>query len=148
MPASFTTRRDPSILAFQTLYNLHFLWKKKSINLKELKTRELPDLDDAFAQQSSDKATLEELRNDLEQRLQEDAKRRDRSNRHDALLEALTEQLEVDLPNTLVQQEIRNLVEQTASQFAQQGMDVKSMFTPELVRSLMESSRPEAEERL
>ena len=118
------------------------------INLKELKTRELPDLDDAFAQQSSDKATLEELRNDLEQRLQEDAKRRDRSNRHDALLEALTEQLEVDLPNTLVQQEIRNLVEQTASQFAQQGMDVKSMFTPELVRSLMESSRPEAEERL
>ena len=60
----------------------------------------------------------------------------------------MTEQLEVDLPNTLVQQEIRNLVEQTASQFAQQGMDVKSMFTPELVRSLMESSRPEAEERL
>ena len=118
------------------------------INLKELKTRELPDLDDAFAQQSSDKATLEELRSDLEQRLKEDAKRRDRSNRHDALLEALTEQLEVDLPNTLVQQEIRNLVEQTASQFAQQGMDVKSMFTPELVRSLMESSRPEAEERL
>ena len=118
------------------------------INLKELKTRELPDLDDAFAQQFSDKATLEELRNDLEQRLQEDAKRRDRSNRHDALLEALTEQLEVDLPNTLVQQEIRNLVEQTASQFAQQGMDVKSMFTPELVRSLMESSRPEAEEHL
>ena len=118
------------------------------INLKDLKTQELPDLNDSFAQQSSDKASLKELREDLEERLKEDAKQRHRNNRHDALLEALVEQLEVDLPETLVQQEIRNLVEQTASQFAQQGIDVKSMFTPELVRSLMESSRPEAEERL
>ena len=55
---------------------------------------------------------------------------------------------EVELPESLVQQEVRNLVEQTAGQFAQQGMDVKSLFTPDLVRNLMESSRPEAEERL
>ena len=60
----------------------------------------------------------------------------------------LVEQLEVELPETLVQQEVRNLVEQTAGQFAQQGMDVKSLFTPDMVRNLMESSRPEAEERL
>ena len=39
-------------------------------------------------------------------------------------------------------------MEQTSGQFAQQGMDVKSLFTPELVRNLMDSSRPEAEERL
>ena len=57
-------------------------------------------------------------------------------------------ELEVELPESLIQQEVRNLVEQTAGQFAQQGMDVKSLFTPELVRNLMESSRPEAEERL
>lgn len=54
----------------------------------------------------------------------------------------------MELPESLVQQEVRNLVEQTAGQFAQQGMDVKSLFTPDLVRNLMESSRPEAEERL
>ena len=54
----------------------------------------------------------------------------------------------MELPETLVQQEIRNLVEQTASQIAQQGMDVKKLFTPDLVRSLMDTSRPEAEERL
>ena len=118
------------------------------INLKDLKTRELPELDDAFAKQASDKDTMTELRADLEQRLKEDADRRQKSNRHDALIAALVEQLEVELPESLVQQEVRNLVEQTAGQFAQQGMDVKSLFTPELVRNLMESSRPEAEERL
>ena len=118
------------------------------IELKDLKTRELPDLDDDFAKQASEQETLAELRSDLEKRLKDDAERRTTSNRRDALLAALVEQLEVELPETLVQQEVRNLVEQTAAQFSQQGMDVKSLFTPELVRNLMETSRPEAEERL
>lgn len=118
------------------------------ITLKDLKTRELPALDDAFAQQASDKQTLAELRDDLETRLKDDAERRAKAARHDALMAALVEQLEVELPETLVQQEIRNLIEQTAGQIAQQGMDVKKLFTPDLVRSLMDTSRPEAEERL
>lgn len=118
------------------------------ITLKELKTRELPALDDAFAQQASDKTTLAELRADVEARLQQDAERRNKASRNDALLEALVAELEVELPESMVQQEIRNLIEQTASQLAQQGMDVKSLFTPDLVRSLMDSSREEAETRL
>ena len=119
-----------------------------AITLQELKTRELPELDDAFAQQASDKQTLAELRADLETRLKEDAERRHRTNRHDALVAALVEELEVELPETLIRQEVQNLIEQTASQIAQQGMDVKKLFTPDLIRSLMDTSRPEAEQRL
>ena len=118
------------------------------IELKDLKTRELPELDDAFAKQASEQETLADLRKDLEQRLKDDAERLQTSNRRDALVAALVEQLEVDLPEALIQQESRNLLEQTAAQFAQQGMDVKSLFTPDLVRNLMQNSRPEAEERL
>ena len=118
------------------------------ITLKDLKTREMPALDDAFAQQASDKQTLAELRTDLETRLKEDAERRAKAARHDALLSALVEELEVELPETLIQQEVRDLIEQTAGQIAQQGMDVKKLFTPDLVRSLMDTSRPEAESRL
>ena len=119
-----------------------------AIELKDLKTRELPELDDAFAKQASEKDTMVDLRKDLEQRLKDDAERRQTSNRHDGLVKALVDQLEVDLPEALIQQESRNLVEQTAAQFAQQGMDVKSLFTPDLIRNLMQNSRPEAEERL
>jgi trigger factor len=119
-----------------------------AITLQELKTRELPELDDAFAQQASDKQTLAELRADLETRLKEDAERRHRTNRHDALVAALVEELEVELPETLIRQEVQNLIEQTAGQIAQQGMDVKKLFTPDLIRSLMDTSRPEAEQRL
>ena len=119
-----------------------------AIELKDLKTRELPELDDAFAKQASEQDTMADLRKDLEQRLKDDAERRQTSNRNDGLVKALVEQLEVDLPEALIQQESRNLVEQTAAQFAQQGMDVKSLFTPDLIRNLMQNSRPEAEERL
>lgn len=118
------------------------------ITLQELKSRELPPLDDAFAQQASDKASLADLRADLESRLRDDAERRHRANRHEALLTALVEQLEVELPETLIQEEVRGLIEQTAGQIAQQGMDVKKLFTSDLVRSLVETSRPEAEQRL
>ena len=44
--------------------------------------------------------------------------------------------------------EVRNNIEQTAQRFAQQGLDIKSTFTPELVKSLAESSRPQAEKNV
>ena len=69
-----------------------------AIELKDLKTRELPELDDAFAKQASEKDTMADLRKDLEQRLKDDAERRQTSNRHDGLVKALVDQLEVDLP--------------------------------------------------
>jgi trigger factor len=105
--------------------------------------------EDAAGRGASFEITLLDLKSrELETRLKEDAEQRHRNNRHEALLEALVEQLEVELPETLVQEEVRALIEQTAGQIAQQGMDVKKLFTPELVRSLMDSSRPEAEQRL
>ena len=119
-----------------------------SISLDELKGRELPALDDAFAQQASDKKTLSELREDLESRLKQDAEQRQKNNRHEALLKALVDQLEVELPESLIKEEINSLLQETAAQMAQQGMDIKKLFTPETVRNLAEASRGEATERL
>lgn len=119
-----------------------------AITLDELKGRELPELDDAFAQQASDKKTLSELREDLENRLKQDAEQRQKNNRQEALLKALVDQLEVELPESLIKEEINNLLQETAAQMAQQGMDVKKLFTPETVQNLAQASRGEATERL
>ena len=91
---------------------------------------------------------MTDLRADLEKRLKEDTDRKQAKNRQDSLLEALVKELDVELPKSLIDQEVRVIVEQTAQNFAQQGIDVKSMFTPELVKSLMESSKGEAEKKL
>jgi len=118
------------------------------VTLKDIKIRELPELNDEFAKQASEKETMSELRNDLEKRLKEDAENNQKKNRNDSLINALVKELEVQLPKTLIDLEVRNLVEQTARNFAQQGIDVKSMFTNEIVESLMQSSRNEAEDNL
>jgi trigger factor len=118
------------------------------ISLQDLKTKELPELNDDFAKQASDKDTLAELRSDLEKRLKEDVSNRQIKNRQDSLLNALVKELEVELPKSLIDQEVRVKVEQTAQNFAQQGIDVKTMFTPEIVKSLMESSREDAEKNV
>jgi len=119
-----------------------------NVTLEDLKIKELPDLNDEFAKQASDKENMADLRSDLEKRLREDNDKKQIKNRQDSLLNALVEELEVELPKSLIDQEVRIIVEQTAQNFAQQGIDVKSMFTPELVKSLMESSKGEAEKKL
>ena len=118
------------------------------ISLDDLKSRELPALDDAFAQQASDKQTLAELKEDLETRLKQDAEQRQKNNRQEALLGALVEQLEVEIPESMIKEEVNSLLQETAAQMAQQGMDIKKLFTPETVRNLAEASRGEATERL
>ena len=119
-----------------------------TVTLEDLKIKELPELNDEFAKQASDKENLADLRLDLEKRLKEDNDKKQLKIRQDSLLDALVKELEVELPKSLIEQEVRVIVEQTAQNFAQQGIDVKSMFTPELVKSLMESSKGEAEKKL
>ena len=121
---------------------------KFNVKLEDLKIKELPELNDEFAKQASDKENLADLRSDLEKRLKEDNEKKQTKNRQESLLDALVKELEVDLPKSLIEQEVRIIVEQTAQNFAQQGIDVKSMFTPEIVKSLMESSKSEAEKKL
>merc|ERR1712054_660442 len=53
-----------------------------------------------------------------------------------------------EIPKSMIDIEVRNNMEQTAQRFAQQGLDVKSTFTPELVKSLAESTRPQAEKNV
>ena len=119
-----------------------------TITLKELKERELPELDDDLAQEVSEFETLAALRESLETRLQKEAEQKTRQSKQEAMLDKLVEQLEADLPETLLKQEVDYSVTQTAMQFAQQGMDVKKTFTPEIVSMLREQARPEALSRL
>ena len=118
------------------------------IYLKDLKTKELPALDDEFAKQSSNNKTLKDLKKDIELQLKDNFEKTQRNIRIEALIDALSKELEVEIPKSMIDIEVQNNIQQTAQRFAQQGMDVKSTFTPELVKSLAESSRPQAEKNV
>jgi trigger factor len=119
-----------------------------TITLKELKAQELPELDDDFAQEVSAFETLAELRESLETRFQKEAEQKTKDNKQEALLNELIKHVEVELPETMVKQEIDYSVTQTAMQFSRQGMDIKKMFTQEIVEMLRNQARPEAITRI
>lgn len=114
------------------------------ITLKELKTRELPELDDDFAQEVSDFETLQELRESLEKRYREEAETKTKNNKHEAIAKALTDLIEVELPETMVQRESNQLLTQTLMRLSDQGMDINKIFTKELAEQFREQSKPEA----
>ena len=119
-----------------------------TITLKELKEKELPELNDDFAQEASEFETLEELRSSLEAQFQAEADRKTKANKDQALSDELLKQVEVDLPETLILQEVDALLTQTAVQLSRQGIDVKNLFNQENIPQFRERSRPEAIERL
>jgi len=118
------------------------------IHLKDLKTRELPELNDEFAKQSGNKTTLKDLKKDVELQLKDNFEKTQKNIKIEALIDALSKELEVEIPKSMIDLEVQNNIEQTAQRFAQQGLDVKSTFTPELIKSLAESSRPQAEKNV
>ncbi|MEM6518944.1 MAG: trigger factor [Cyanobacteria bacterium P01_D01_bin.71] len=121
---------------------------KFTVTAKELKEKELPELDDDFAEEVSEFSTLEELRTSLEKRYQEEAQDETESNQFEALLEELLKYLDAEIPETLIRREANYLVQQAAVRLSQQGLDVNKLLTPEIVENMRERSRPEAIDRL
>ncbi|MEO0456855.1 MAG: trigger factor [Cyanobacteria bacterium P01_A01_bin.114] len=119
-----------------------------TITLNEIKEKELPDLDDEFAQEVSEFETLAELRASLEERYQKEADDATTANKEKALLDELVTHLEAEIPKTLVQREVDFIVTQTVMQLANQGIDVNKFLTKELVSNMRDNARPEAIDRL
>ncbi|MEY3331988.1 MAG: hypothetical protein RLZZ176_288 [Cyanobacteriota bacterium] len=119
-----------------------------TITLKELKTKELPELDNDFVQEISDFETVEQLRTSLEERYQQEAADKTKENQQEALLTELLNHVEVDLPTTFIDQEVDAMLTQTAMKLSQQGIDVRKLFTQDVIPQLRDRSKPEAIERL
>jgi trigger factor len=126
-----------------------------TVCLKEIKTKELPELDDAFVQEISEFQTVAELREHLQKRLEQDALRQSEENLETAILNAILETTEVDLPETLVEQETTQLLARSLQSLQQQQgvtpgeiRKFLSQLPPETLNQLMERHRPEAINRL
>jgi trigger factor len=119
-----------------------------NITLKEIKAKELPEVDDDFVQEVSEFKTVAELRQFLEERYRKEAQDKTDTNVETALLNALVAELAVELPETLVADEVSFLINQMAQRLQAQGIDVKKLFTSETIPNLKERFRDEAIERV
>ncbi|MBR8830969.1 MAG: trigger factor [Chlorogloea purpurea SAG 13.99] len=119
-----------------------------TIVVKEVKGKELPELDDDFAQEVSEYETLEELRATLEERYRSQSDKEVKDNIHGAIIAALVEDAEFDIPETLIQQEITDVLTQTFAQMEQMGINVRQLFNQENLPKMRDNARPDAIARL
>jgi len=95
------------------------------VTVSKVQTAELPDADDEFAQEASEFDTIEELRANVKERLIRMARLEQASQARDAVLEGLLGQVEIDVPEHLLNSEIDTRRQQITEQLAQAGLTVE-----------------------
>ncbi|NLJ58620.1 MAG: trigger factor [Tissierellia bacterium] len=118
-----------------------------NVKIHEIKSKELPEIDDEFAKDVSEFDTLEELKADtkkvLEQRASDSAKISDNNN----IVTKIVNDTELEIPDVLIQREIDFLASNYEQQFRQQGFVGKEFddLIINFVNQYRESARAEAE---
>ena len=120
------------------------------IKLHEIKTKELPEVDDDFVKDVSEKDTVAEYRDELKEtiakRLEGEAER----DLDDKLTNAVIEKIEGEIPQQMFDNEAQNMVREMDMRLRQQGMDFNTymQYTGMNAESVLEMYKPEAERRV
>ena len=112
-----------------------------SITLCGLKERRLPELDDAFARKVSKFATMAEWKDALSPQLETRVQESNKVRRQAALLNALCEDLEVELPRSLVEQEMGVVMEDFMDECEARGLNPEDLKSNNDLRERTEAAK-------
>jgi len=96
------------------------------VRVNEIKYRELPNLDDEFAQDVSEFDTLEEYKADIRKKLEERASQEAERKYENEIIRKAVENAEVDIPEVMVERQINNILKRLEMALAYQGINMKS----------------------
>ncbi|MDR1029067.1 MAG: trigger factor [Clostridiales Family XIII bacterium] len=98
------------------------------VTVNGVKREEKPEIDDAFAQDISEFESLDELKADIEARLKKAAAEQEETEKKNAVLEAVYEANEVDIPDIMVEDRMDAMMDELAQTLQQQGLDMRQYF--------------------
>ena len=118
--------------------------------IKEIKEKELPKLDDEFASDVSEFETLKEYKASIKKTLTEKRKEEVKREKETEVVEKVVENVTVELPDPMVDEHVRQMIQEFAGRIQQQGLSFEQYMqmtgmTPD---ALMGQMRPEAEKRI
>ena len=97
------------------------------VTLKEIKRKELPELDDEFAQQFGEYETMEELRAKMVEYHQKQESERIENEVHDRIIKALIEKNPLEVPQALVKNQLEYMLENLKDRLKSQRMTIEMM---------------------
>lgn len=120
------------------------------VKINEIKAKELPALDDEFAQEVSEFETLEAYKEDVKAKLAETKEADARRTKEEEAVRKIAEKSKMDIPAAMIESQVQNMVDNFAQQLAQQGLNLNQymQFTGMTVEKLKEQVRPEAVTRI
>lgn len=120
------------------------------VSIKEVKRKNLPELDDEFAKDISEFDTLEELKADVKKKLEEEKAREAEQYKQDTVVDQATENATVDIPEVMVEQEVDQLLEHYEHQLKMQGLNLAQylQLTDQDEDTLREQYKEVAEKRV
>ncbi len=120
------------------------------VKVNEIKVKELPELDDDFAQDVSEFDTLAEYKESVRSRVEERKKEEARRRKEDEVIQKVVEASEMDIPDAMVDTQVGSMLEEFAGRIRQQGLSLEQymQFTGATVDTLKEQMRPDALKRI
>ena len=120
------------------------------VKINEIKAKELPELNDEFAQDVAGVDTLAEYKEELKKNLAEKKENEAKKTKEDEAIQKIIDKSKMDLPKAMIDTQCETMVNEFAQRIAQSGlsMDQYLQFSGMTVDQLKEQVRPEAETRI
>ena len=140
-------------VTFPTEYHAPELAGKPAVfkvKVNSIKVKELPELDDDFAQDVSEFDTLDEYKADLKATLLSRKEREAKSVKEDAVIAKIVENAKMDIPEPMIEANVRQMAEEFAQRIQAQGLSLEQyfQFTGMNANSFMENLKPQALKRI
>ena len=118
--------------------------------VKEIKEKELPELDDEFASEVSEFDTLAEYKEDVKKKLAEKKEAEAKDKKEEAVIEAIIADAKMEIPEAMIETQQRQMVDDFAQRLSMQGLTVEQyyQFTGLDHEKMLEQVRPTAEKRI
>lgn len=94
--------------------------------INEIKTKELPELDDEFAKDVSEFDTLDELKADLKKQISERKEANAKTDYENQLIEQVVENMEVEIPECMNKQKCDEMIKDYSYRLQMQGLDLNT----------------------
>ena len=140
-------------VTFPEDYHAKYLAGKEAVfkcKVNEIKVKELPEANDEFAQDVSEFDTLAEYKEDLKKKLTERKEAAAKNAKEAAAVEAAVANAEMDIPDAMVDGQVRQMANDFARRIQSQGLTVDQyfQFTGMTAEKLMDQMKPEALKRI
>jgi len=120
------------------------------VKVNGIKVKELPELDDDFAQDVSEFDTLDEYKNDLKATLLEKKEKDAKAVKEEQVVEKIIEGAKMEIPEPMIQNTVAQMAEDFAQRIQAQGLSIEQyfQFTGMNANTFMENLKPQALKRI